>query len=248
MPHDLIPRKLTFCLLMPTLNEIEGLRWCLPKIDRSLFTEIIVVDGGSTDGTVDFCREQGLTILRQPKTWLPDAEEHGVRNMTADAMILFTPDGNSLPQILPEMCRKLCEGYDIVVGSRYYGGAKSEDDDFLTAIGNRVFTAMVNILFGARFTDVLVGLRAYTRDALDRMNLVSLCQETWLRRKYLYMNGWELEASIRAARLRLNVLEIPADEPKRIGGVRKLCVFRNGFASLVQVFYDFLFYWPPRPR
>lgn len=238
----MIEKDLTFCLLLPTLNEVEGLRVVLPQIDRSLFKEIIVVDGGSTDGTMEFCREAGLIVLRQPGRGIPDAEEHGYRHMTADAMILFTPDGNSLAQLLPEMCQILRQGHDIVVASRYLGGATSDDDDMLTAFGNKMFTVLVNILFRAQFTDVLVGLRAYTRQAIERMGLPTMSQESSFRQRYYLVNSWELGASIRAARLKLNIKEIPGPEPKRIGGVRKLSVVRNGLGALTQVFYDFLFF------
>ena len=57
------------------------------------------------------------------------------------------------------------EGYDLVIGSRYRDGAKSDDDDWLTALGNWMFTRIVNVLFGTRYTDVLVGFRAYRRSA-----------------------------------------------------------------------------------
>ncbi len=234
--------KLTLCLLLPTLNEIEGMRWSVPKIDRSLFKEIIVIDGGSTDGTVEYAREQALTVLRQPGKGLPDGEEHAFKHMTADAFILFTPDGNSLPELLAPLTNKLNEGYDIVVASRYLGGAKSEDDDLFTGFGNWMFTKIVNILFGARFTDVLVGLRAYRCDAIRRMGLPTMTQESAFRRKYPRVNSWELASSIRAARLKLKVAEIPGDEPKRIGGVRKLSIIRNGFGTCFQILYDFLFF------
>jgi hypothetical protein len=147
---------------------------------------------------------------------------------------------------LPALCAKLNDGYDMIIGSRYIGGAKSDDDDFFTGIGNWGFTAMVNVLFGGHFTDVLVGMRAYRLDAIHRMGLVGLDQESWLRRNYLYMNGWEAEACTRAARLKLKTADIPSNEPKRIGGVRKLSILRNGLGTLVQIIHTFLFYHPKR--
>ncbi|MCX7826609.1 MAG: glycosyltransferase family 2 protein, partial [Verrucomicrobiae bacterium] len=220
----------------------------MPRIDRSLFNEILVVDGHSTDGTVEYCQQQGLKVLFQPNKVLFDAQEHGLRNTTSDVIVIFSPDGNALPEALPSMCEAMREGYDIVVGSRYCAGAKSEDDDFFTAFGNRFFTGLINLLFGAQFTDALVGLRAYRRDALQRMDFEAMSRRSWLRRHYLWMNSWEVAASCRAPRLGLKVKEVPASEPPRVGGVRKLSILRNGLGALVQILCDFLFYHPPRSR
>lgn len=235
---------LSFCLLVPTLNEIEGMRAVMPHVDRSLFSQIIVIDGGSTDGTLDYAREQGYTVMVQPKKGLPDAEDHAFKEVTADALILFTPDGNSKPEILPQLIAKLEEGYDMVIASRYLGGAKSEDDDLFTGFGNWVFTKLINLLFGGRYTDTLVGLRAYRCEAMRSMQLPGMAEATPFRARYPLMNSWETGASIRAAKMRLRVCEIPGDEPARIGGVRKLSIIRNGFGTLFQILYDFLFFQP----
>jgi len=233
---------LTFCLLIPTLNEIDGMRVVMPQVDRSLFKEIIVVDGGSTDGTVQYCHENNLTIVQQPNKGVPDAEEYGVLNSTADVIITFTPDGNSLSELLPSLCRLFHEGYDMIIVSRYLATAKSDDDDVITALGNRIFTMAVNILFGGKLTDSLVGFRGYTRNAVKQMRLVSMGNEFCLREKFYLMNSWELGSSIRASRLNLKVHEIPGDEPARIGGVRKMSILRNGLGSVAQIVYDYLFF------
>jgi glycosyltransferase involved in cell wall biosynthesis len=229
-------------LVIPTLNEIEGLKAMIPCIDRALFNQVIVVDGHSTDGTIEYCRDQGLTVLIQPGKGIPDAETHAFMHSFGDSLILFTPDGNSLPNLLPLLCEKIEEGYDIVVASRYLGGAKSDDDDFFTAIGNKAFTFIVNILFKANYTDVLVGLRAYRREAIVKMNLHRITLESRLRSRFFYMNSWELGSSVRAARLKLRVLEIPGDEPKRIGGKRKLSILKNGIGAVMQILSDFFYY------
>jgi len=233
--------------MMPTFNEVEGLRWCVPKIDRSLFKEIIVVDGHSTDGTFEYAREQGLTVLFQPGIGLTDAQEHAYRHGTADVFIMFTPDGNSLPELLGPLCAKLAEGYDMVVVSRYAGNAKSEDDDAVTAFGNWMFTRIVNLFFGGHYTDALVGYRGYTREAVERMGLPRMVVTSPFRARFPRMNSWETGSSIRAARLKLKTADIPGDEPKRIGGTRKLSIIRNGFGTVFQILYDFFLFRPRQP-
>ena len=168
------------------------------------------------------------------------------RTLPPTFMILFTPDGNSLPELLGPLCEKLCEGYDMVIVSRYLGDAKSDDDDAATAFGNWMFTRIINFLFGGHYTDTLVGFRGYTLDAVRRMGLPEMVSRSAFRARFPRMNSWETGSTVRAARLGLKVADIPGDEPARIGGVRKMRIIRNGFGTVFQILYDFLFFRPKR--
>ena len=231
------------CLLLPTLNEIDGMRWCIPKINRSLFAEIIVVDGGSIDGTVEFAAKEGLKVVRQTGIGIADALRCGFLNTDCDAIVEFTPDGNSLPEVLPNLCSKINDGLDLVIVSRYLDGAKSEDDDLFTGFGNWMFTKVINIFFGGKYTDTLVGYRGISRNAVLKMELVTMAKP-FLRQIFPRMNACETASSIRAARLKLNITEIPGDEPARIGGVRKMSIIKNGLGTVFQIIYDFIFFNP----
>jgi hypothetical protein len=118
------------------------------------------------------------------------------------------------------------EGYDMVIGSRYLNGAKSEDDDSVTAFGNWMFTAMINVCFGARYTDSLVMLRAFKRDIVNKLHID------------VPRAGMEPILSIRCAKEKLKVTEIPASEPKRIGGIRKMNPLLNGMDILRLIFAE----------
>src|SRR3989338_2739082 len=108
------------------------------------------------------------------------------------------------------------EGYDMVIVSRYMQGAKSHDDDFFTSIGNFLFTKLVNLFFRAKYTDVLVIFRAFRKDILKKINLDA-------------KEDIDLQLSIKCAKNKLKVSDIPGDEPKRIGGERKISIVGSGF-------------------
>jgi len=237
-------KKLTFALWLPVLNEIEALKTVLPQIDKSLFDEIFAIDGGSTDGTIEFCKEHGLTVLDQPnkKNGLTDAEDFAYQNTKSDIVIFFTPDGNALTEMLAPLCEKMREGYDMIIVSRYKDGAKSYDDTLITGFGNKMFTWLVNVIFKGNYTDVLVGYRGYKMSAIEKMKLYNSTNEHWLRKRFFNMNSWELGASIRAAMLRLKVTELSGNEPARIGGRSKLSIIKNGIGSVLQILHD-LFYF-----
>ena len=78
-----------------------------------------------------------------------------------DVVIEFMADGNCDPAAIPKLVAKMAEGYDLVIGSRYAAGAHSEDDTWMTRLGNWGFTRIINILFGGSFTDAMMGYRAY---------------------------------------------------------------------------------------
>ncbi|MBA4373152.1 MAG: histidinol phosphate phosphatase [Thermodesulfovibrio sp.] len=226
--------------MLPTLNELEPMKVIMPRIRKEWYDELVIIDGGSTDGTIEYCREHGYPVYLQPGKGLPDAETEALKHCTKDIVILFTPDGNSIPELIPVLVEKTMEGYDMVIVSRYLGTAKSYDDDFFTGFGNKFFTGMVNLLFGANYTDTLVGYRSYLRESLIRMKLDRQEEEWWLRKKFFLMNSWELGSSIRAVKLNMKVTEIPGDEPKRIGGVRKLSVFKNGLGVLLHIIFEYV--------
>lgn len=229
-------------LLIAAMNEIEGMRVVMPRIKRDWVDQILVIDGGSTDGTAEYAREHGYAVITQQRKGLRHAFIEAVPHVTGDVVITFSPDGNSIPELIPALVAKMQEGYDMVIVSRYKDGARSYDDDLITGFGNWLYTRIINLLFRSHYTDTMVMYRAYKtrliRDLeLDRDATYAI-PETLLRT----VEGYELILSVRAARRKLKVGEIPGDEPRRIGGERKLQVFRWGLAHLFHMAWDFLFF------
>ena len=221
-------RKLKATLLVPTLNEIEAIQTIMPQIQADWLDEIIVIDGGSTDGTIEYMKKNGYRVHSQVGRGFGSGMKEGMLMAQGEVIVEFTPDGNSIASAIPALIAKVEDGYDLVIASRYKDNAKSEDDDWLTGFGNWMFTTMVNILFNTRYTDVLVGYRAYRKSAAKTLDLSTPGL------------SWPCQTSMRFAAAGFRVTEIPVDEPKRIGGVRKMMPFKTGWEVLTLICSDFL--------
>lgn len=206
--------KSTLAVLV--LNEIDAVPKVLPQIDRSWVDEIIVVDGGSTDGTIEWCESHGFRVLRQKERGYGRGMVELIEIAQGDIIIEFMADGNCKPETIPKLIAKVEEGYDLVIGSRYTAGARSFDDTPITRFGNWVFTRAINVLFHANYDDAMMGYRAYRKDRFLTLEMDSpgLCFPT--------------QGSIQFARYGYKVAEVPSDEPKRMGGERKAKNFRTG--------------------
>jgi len=228
-------------LLVPVLNEIVGLEQIMPQIGKDWVDEIIILDGGSTDGSVEYARGQGYTVVTQKEKGLRSGYLEALPFIHGDVIITFSPDGNSIASLIPALVAKMAEGYDMVIVSRYLSGAVSRDDDALTAFGNWLFTTMINILHGGHYTDTMVMFRAYKRKLISALDLDK--DSTYAPEMFFSTRiSWEPILSVRCAKRKLKVSEIPGDEPPRLGGERKLQIVRWGGAYMTQVLRE-LYYW-----
>jgi len=230
---------MTVTLVLPVMNEIDGVKAIMPQIDPSWVDQILFIDGQSTDGTLEWIKENGYEYVVQQKKGMRNAYMEALPQIRGDVMLTFSPDGNSVAELIPACIEKMKEGNDMVIVSRYKDEAKSYDDDTVTGFGNWMFTnVLINLLHGSKYTDAMVIYRAYRKDIIYELGLQK--DEAYEVEEKLFNTNvsWEPLLSIRAARKKLKIAEIPGDEPARIGGERKLQVLRWGAVFLFQTFRE----------
>lgn len=228
-------------LLVPTLNEIEGISKIMPRIRNDWYDQLIILDGGSTDGTIELAREMGYFVYIQKKPGIRNGYTEVLNFIEGDVIVTFSPDGNCIPELIPPLLEKMKQGYDMVIVSRYVNGAKSYDDDLITAFGNWFFTKSINILHGGSYTDAMGIFRAYRRELIYDLDLHK--DESYSLAEGLFRTkiSWEPLLSVRCAKRKLKVGEIPGDEPPRTGGKRKLKILKWGAAYYFQVMKEKFF-------
>jgi len=229
-------------LLITTLNEIDGMKIIMPRINKNWCDQMLVLDGGSTDGTIEYAKEKGYEVYIQKQKGLRHAYSEALSLTKGDVVITFSPDGNCIPELIPDLINKMKEGYDMVIVSRYLDGTKSEDDDIITAFGNWLFTKTVNLLYRATYTDVMVIFRIYKTQLIYDLDLDKEESYTTPEKLFRCKISWEPLLSVRAAKRKLKIAEIPADEPPRIGGKRKLKIIKWGAAYYFQFIREVLFW------
>jgi glycosyltransferase involved in cell wall biosynthesis len=228
-------------LLIPTFNEIEGMRVIMPQVKAAWCDQILVVDGHSTDGTAEYARDAGYEVFLQSRPGIRHAYREAFERVRGDVVVTFSPDGNSPPELIPALVDKLLTGYDMVIASRYLPGVTADDDTVLTAFGNWTFTRLINLCHGGHYTDAMVMYRAYWKRVYYDLDLDK--EDAYAPEKLFgTIVGIEPLLSVRAAKKQLRITEIPGDEPARIGGESKLLAFRWGASYLCQVFRE-LYYW-----
>ena len=213
-----------------TLDEIDGISEIMPKIKKEWADKIILVDGGSTDGTIEKAKELGFEVIHQKNRGEGNACRIGVEQTKSDFVLFFSPDGNHLPEDIPKLIQKAKEGHDVIHISRFGKNSVCEDAGAMDRFGNNMFTFLVNVFFGGNYSDSLNGFKMIKREVFEELKTV--CEPL----------GIEQEISIRCAKKRYPVYEIDSVEPKRIGGQRKMRPFRVGARLSRQIIKEFIFW------
>ncbi len=212
-------------VVMPCLNEEKSVGVCVEKALAGLRSsgrvgEVIVCDNGSSDNSVEVAKAAGASVVSEPARGYGNAYMTGFRAARGKVIVMGDSDDSYDFTQLNVLVDKISEGFDYVLGSRFGGeirqGAMTWSHRY---IGNPILTAVLNRFFGLKSSDAHSGMRAFTREALDRMAL--RCE------------GMEFasEIVVKAARANLRVAEVPIVYHPRIGE-SKLNTMRDGWRHL----------------
>ncbi len=211
----------TISAVIPTLNEAANLGHVLPRIPDCV-TELIIVDGHSTDDTIRVAKELAphARIVTQSGRGKGNALACGFAAATGDIIVMLDADGSTDPAEIPTFIAPLLAGFDFVKGSRFMTDGASTDITPIRRMGNRFLGGTVNLLFGTSYTDLCYGYNAFHAHCLDHMHVTC--------------DGFEVETLIntRIARAGLKVTEVPSTEHERIHGESKLNAIRDGLRVL----------------
>ena len=221
---------MSITIIILTLDEIDGVSVIMPQINKNWAEEIVFVDGGSTDGTVEKAKELGFEVIHQKNKGEGNACRIGTDATQSDYIMFFSPDGNDLPEDIPKLIEKTKQGHDVVHISRFGKNSISDDANWFEYFGNKMFTFLVNSFFGGSYTDALNGFRIIKRDFWNELKTDA---------QYLDI---EQQTCIRLAKRKIPIYEIESREPDRIGGQRKMRPLTVGAQLSYQIIKEFIFW------
>jgi glycosyltransferase involved in cell wall biosynthesis len=241
-------RSPTVSVIVPTLNEEQNLPYVFERLPEGI-SEVILVDGGSVDRTVEVARElhPSIVVVHQTRSGKGNALACGFAASTGDILVMIDADGSTDPAEIPRFIDALMEGADYAKGSRFRPGGGSHDITRLRRLGNYGLNGVVNLLFGTRFTDLCYGYNAFWRSALPHLDLPSVDLPAAGDGQKLWGDGFEIETliTVRAARHKLRIREVASVEFPRLHGVSNLNAVSDGIRVLRTIVRE---YRSPKPE
>ena len=224
MSADCLTGNARLSIVLPARNESKGLERLLPQLIKMFpDAEVLVVDDGSDDETVELCKQLNVLVLSHPYSQGNGAAiKTGARNATGDVIVFMDADSQHRPEEIPRLLAKLEDGYDMVVGARDGAGQASRHRGVANGFYNRLASWMV----GHKVKDLTSGFRAVRRDK-------------FLEFLYLLPNGFSYPTTITMAFFRAGyaVAYEPIDVQPRLQGTEShIRLWRDGLRFLLIIF------------
>ena len=204
-------------IVIPALNEATTLEEVIRRC-RPFGAEILVVDGGSTDGTRDVAQRSGVKWVLQKGKGKGSALRQSADHAAGDILVFIDADGSHVPEDIPKLVEPIERGQaDMVIASRLLGGSSELHggfDEFLRFSGSSFITACINWKFGVRLSDSQNGFRAVRKQSFKELGIKSSSTVV------------EQDMIMRALSKGLRIQDIPSHEFVRQGGVSKVQVFK----------------------
>jgi glycosyltransferase involved in cell wall biosynthesis len=227
-------------IVIPALNEALNLAAVLPQLPK--VHEVILVDGGSVDGTIRAARRAMpdiITVL-QGRKGKGNAVAAGLARVTGDIVVLFDADGSADPAEIDRFVDALKMGADFAKGSRNTEGGGSVDITPVRHLGNRFLGTVFNLAFRTRFTDLCYGYNAFWADLIPLLDLPDHAMPAPGTAPMIWGDGFEIETviSCRFAAAGISIAEVPSVEKLRMFGESNLNAMTDGLRVLRTLFTE----------
>lgn len=204
-----MPFPMKIIITIPAYNEAATIGNLVAEIKKVMTAgrydyEVLVVDDGSSDATAAVAKKQGALVYQHPKnyglaeTFRSELQKCG--ELKADVIVHIDADHQYLPKEIPLLLKKINEGYDLVLGSRFKGII--EEMPLVKKVGNRAFSWVVSRIAGVPLSDAQTGFRVFTRAVAEKVTIIST-------------HTYTQEQIIKAVKQKFRVVEVPITFAKR---------------------------------
>ncbi len=206
------------CILIPTLNEGKTIGGLVREFKSLGFSDILVIDGHSSDDTVKNAENAGAKVITQSGTGKGQAVSQAFQSITSKYMVMIDGDGTYLPEEINKILEPVVTGIaDHAIGNRF---ANYQKDAFtrLNLLGNKILNKIFGFAYGIWLEDILSGYRAFNNNAIKQIELNRTGFEV------------ETEITVECVKKDLKIVEVPITYLARAdGGITKLRPIRDGF-------------------
>jgi len=222
--------KLSLCLIV--WNELEGCKIDIPKIPFQEFDEVLAIDGGSNDGTIEYLQAHGIVVHRQIKRGLNAAYVQANQVAKGDAVVIFFPKGTLPVKDLFSFRPLFLNGYELIIASRQIEGSVNEEDISLwrprkwavRLLG--IAAAIVWRREGVLIKDVLHGFKGWTKSAFHKMQILD------------HGLSIDIEMVVRSYKLKISRIEFPTRELVRSYGDSHFKIWPTGKRLLAYLWFE----------